>query len=74
MKIIGEQGEFRKFVYGCRANNELLPFDDGVFDAYVANLSLQLVNNPKNMLSETFRVLESGSSACFTIWGDRNMS
>jgi len=25
-KIIAEQGDFRKFVFGCRANNELLPF------------------------------------------------
>ena len=27
-KIIEEQGEFRKFVYGCITNNEHLPFAD----------------------------------------------
>jgi len=46
--IISQQGEFRKFVYGCQANNELLPFPDSYFGAYLANLSVHIVNNPKN--------------------------
>ena len=25
-QIVSEQGEFRKFVFGCQANNEMLPF------------------------------------------------
>ena len=67
--IIKDQGDFRKFVYGCRANNELLPFADGSFDSYIANLSLQIVDNPKNMIRECYRVLRSGGRACHTVWG-----
>lgn len=46
--IIKDQGDFRKLVYGCQANNELLPFPDASFGAYIANLSVQIVNNPMN--------------------------
>lgn len=62
---------FRKFVYGCRANNELLPFAEETFSAYLANLSVMLVNNPLNQFREAYRVLQKGSNACFTIWGNR---
>lgn len=51
------------------ANNELLPFADGIFDIYIANLSLMLVNNHLNQIQEAFRVLKKGSMAAFTIWG-----
>ena len=37
----------QKVLY-CAANNESLPFEDNVFDRYVANLSLMLVDNHKN--------------------------
>ena len=47
-KIITEQGDFRKLVLGCQANNEILPFPNDSFEAYIANLSVMLVNNPKN--------------------------
>jgi len=40
--------DFDKLVYGCRANNELLPFPDASFDAYVAGMSLMLVPNHRN--------------------------
>ena len=66
--IIQAQGEFSKFIYGCKANNELLPFQSETFDSYIANLSLQLVPNRKNMIIESFRVLKQGGAACFTIW------
>ena len=56
-QIISEQGTFRKFVFGCQANNEFLPFSDGAFDAYIANVSLQLVDDHKKMLQEAFRVI-----------------
>ena len=36
-QIILEQGEFRKFFFGCQANNEILPFPDESFNAYLAN-------------------------------------
>ena len=70
-KIIEEKagGDFSKFVLGCQANNELLPFPDGHFGAYISNLSLMLVNNYNNQLLEAYRVLKMGSAACFTIWG-----
>ena len=67
-----EQGAFRKFVYGCQANNECLPFPDGYFDAYLAPLSLMLVHNYNNMLREAFRVSKPGSRAVFTIWANRD--
>lgn len=35
-----EDKKFNKFVYGCQANNLMLPFLNESFDAYVANLSL----------------------------------
>ena len=46
--IVNAQGEFKKFVFGCQANNELLPFPDNYFNAYIANLSVMLVNKPIN--------------------------
>ena len=39
-KIIEAQGPFNKFVYGCQANNECLPFPSDYFEAYLAPLSL----------------------------------
>ncbi len=48
MNIVKEQGEFKKFIYGCIANNEILPFADQIFDSYISSLSLQIVNNYKN--------------------------
>lgn len=39
-QVIASQGEFRKFVFGCVANNEALPFKDESFSAYLANLSV----------------------------------
>ena len=47
-KLIADQGEFRKFVFGCQANNEMLPFPDESFNAYLANLSVHIVDNPQN--------------------------
>ena len=72
--IIGQQGEFRKFVYGCRINAELLPFADNYIGAYIANLSVHLVDNPKNQVFEAYRVLKPGSAACFTVWGSKDHS
>jgi len=46
--IIEQQKPFRKLVFGCQANNEIMPFPDQYFGAYIANLSLMLVDNPKN--------------------------
>ena len=58
-----------RFVFGCCANNESLPFKDDSFDCYISNLSLMLVDNYMNMLKEAFRVLKSGATLAFTIWG-----
>ena len=35
-----------KLAYACQANNEKLPFPSDCFQAYIANLSLMLVDNP----------------------------
>src|SRR5690606_35859840 len=37
-----------RLVFGCKANNEFLPFKDESFDCYIANLSLMLVDNHIN--------------------------
>ena len=68
MKDHGIEGSDR-FVFGCCANNESLPFKDDSFDCYISNLSLMLVDNHMNMLKEAFRVLRSGATLAFTIWG-----
>ena len=54
------------------ANNEVLPFADQTFNAYIANLSIHLVNHPKRQIYEAYRVLKPGSAACFTIWGKKD--
>ena len=46
--IIASQGDFKKFIFGCRANNENLPFKDGWFTSYIASLSVMIVDNPRN--------------------------
>jgi len=66
-KVENEDG--KKNLYMLKANNEQLPFEDQSFDCYIANLSLQLVDNHKNQLSEAYRVLQPGSYAAFTVWG-----
>ena len=50
--IVSEKAgqDYSKFVFGCQANNEKLPFGDGYFDAYIANLSLMIVHNHKNQI------------------------
>lgn len=73
-KIIEAQGSFNKFIYGCQANNECLPFPDNSFDAYLAPLSLMLVNNHKNMITEAYRVTKPGSRSVFTIWANQDKS
>ncbi len=51
------------------ANNEYLPYFDATFDCYMANLSLMLVDNYKNMLKEAIRVTIPGATFGFTIYG-----
>ena len=61
-----------RLVYGCWANNEALPFLDDTFDCYLSNLSLQTVDNYRNMLSEALRVVKKGSSMAFSVWGRKD--
>ena len=72
--IIKSQEPFRKLVYGCQANNELLPFADEQFGAYIASLSVHIVANPVNQVREAYRVLKKDSVAVFTVWGARSES
>lgn len=67
-------GDFNRLVYGCQASGTDLPFPDQWFDAYVANLVLQLISDPDAQLREAFRVLKPGSRACFGIWGTKENS
>jgi len=46
--VIKAQGEFNKLVFGCKANNEVLPFPSDSFDSYIAGMSLMLVANHRN--------------------------
>ena len=39
--------DYRKMVLGYNASGTALPFSDGVFDAYVSPLVLQLIYDPK---------------------------
>ena len=52
-----------------KANNEDLPFMDNQFDCYISNLSLMIVDNHKNQLTEASRVLKKGSPCGFSVWG-----
>ena len=46
-----------KKVIGCVADNMRLPFPTSYFDAYIANLSLMLVEYPERQIQESYRVL-----------------
>ena len=67
--IASENSSFDKLVFGCLADNMRLPFADNVFEAYISNLSLMIVQHRERMIQEAFRVLKPGSRACFTTWG-----
>ena len=58
-----------KRVFVTIANNEKLPYPDASFDRYISNLSLMLVDNHLNQISEAYRVLESGGTAGFSVVG-----
>lgn len=47
-----------------------LPFEDGQFDAVVGNFVLHHLAQPSVALGESIRVLRSGGSCAFTVWGD----
>eukprot|EP01133_Synstelium_polycarpum_P002521 gene2521-2882_t len=52
-----------------QANAEKLTFADGAFDRYFSNYCLHLVADPDAMLAESYRVLEKGGVAAFSVWG-----
>jgi ubiquinone/menaquinone biosynthesis C-methylase UbiE len=47
---------------------EMLPFDDGLFDAVVANFGIHHVPSPIRALGEARRVLRPGGRVAFTAW------
>ena len=55
-------------------NENLIGLENNNFDIVFSNLSLQLVENPENMLKEAFRVLRNGGKAGFTVWGRKENS
>ena len=56
-------------VQWLNCSNEELPYADSLYDRYIANLSLHIVENPQKMAQEAFRVLQSGGRASFSVWG-----
>jgi ubiquinone/menaquinone biosynthesis C-methylase UbiE len=49
---------------------ESLPFEDGEFDAVVANFVLHHTGRPDKVLEEAFRVLRGDGRMGFTVWAD----
>jgi SAM-dependent methyltransferase len=47
---------------------EALPYADSTFDAVVCNFGLHHVPRPTLALRETYRVLQPGGRAAFTVW------
>ncbi|EAR95123.1 UbiE/COQ5 methyltransferase (macronuclear) [Tetrahymena thermophila SB210] len=57
-----------------KANGEALQYQDDTFDCYISNLCLQLTSNPELMIKESYRVLQKGGSAGFSVWGEKDKS
>ncbi|KAL4479121.1 hypothetical protein ABPG72_008951 [Tetrahymena utriculariae] len=53
-----------------KANAEQLPFEQESFDCLIGNLCLHITPDPVKMLSESYRVLQKGGVAGFSVWGD----
>lgn len=67
--VIEENKDAKKVVFNTRVSNENLPYPDKSFDLYISSLSMMIVPNHHNQLSEAYRVLEDGATAGFTVWG-----
>jgi len=67
--IDGMGSDISKKLFCIQADNEKLPYPDNSFDLYLSSLSLMLVNNYKNQISECYRVLQPGGKAGFTTFG-----
>lgn len=52
--------------YFCKANAEILPFENDVFDLIVCTNSFHHYLNPSLALDEIYRVLKSGGRICIT--------
>jgi len=69
-RTVQELGEdYNRKVFVHKVNCETLPYSDASFDLYIASLSLMIVVNHHNQLSEAYRVLEDGGTAGFSVWG-----
>lgn len=64
----------RSNVYMSLMDNEKLEFPDENFDICFSNLSLQIVENPEKMISESFRVVQKGGKVGFTVWASQEKS
>lgn len=53
-----------------KASAESLPFEDKYFDVVLGNFVLHHSGNPKQVLSEAYRVLRDNGRMGFTVWGD----
>ena len=61
-------------IHFVEADAQALPFADGSFDRYVSNLTLMLVEDPLDALTEAARVLLPGGRAGGSVWGRRERS
>jgi SAM-dependent methyltransferase len=52
----------------CEGDAEVLPFEDGRFDAAVMNFGLLHLARPEAAIAEAYRVLASGGRYAFTVW------
>lgn len=68
--LVSDMGEdITRKVFQLSVNNEKLPYPDSYFDRYISNLSMMIVDNHHNQLSESYRVLQPGGIAGFCVWG-----
>lgn len=73
----------RPFAEACRARvpgadvrvgvAERLPFDDGSFDAVLAQLAVQLLDDPQAGVREMARVARAGGTVAVCVWDSRRM-
>lgn len=52
----------------CLNAENLSGIPDGSVDAYLASLVLQLVSDPKQAVSESYRVLSKNGRCIFSVW------